>query len=201
MGFSNLLVENAGENAELRDYANIIRANSDSLMVLINNILSLGRIDSNRVMLSWQSANLMDIIAAALAPYQNSKVKTIIDSPSNDIEIVTDALRLGKVFENVYSNAFKFTKEGHVKTTITLDALNVNIRIEDTGIGVPNDKKELIFERFEKVDTFNPGSGLGLSICRELLKRMNGTICCDKDYTDGLAIIIQFPKEPHKPHE
>ena len=201
VGFSNLLVENAGENAELRDYANIIRANSDSLMVLINNILSLGRSDASRVMLSWQSANLMDIIAAALAPYQNSKVKTIIDSPSNDIEIVTDALRLGKVFENVYSNAFKFTKEGHVKTTITLDALNVNIRIEDTGIGVPNDKKELIFERFEKVDTFNPGSGLGLSICRELLKRMNGTICCDKDYTDGLAIIIQFPKEPHKPHE
>ena len=110
-------------------------------------------------------------------------------------------MRLGNVFGNVYSNAFKFTKQGHVKTIVTLDDNNVYIRIEDTGIGVPDDKKELIFERFEKVDTFTPGSGLGLSICRELLKRMSGTIYCDKNYTDGLAIVIQFPKVPHQPDE
>ena len=201
VGFSNLLVENAGDNIELRDYANIIRTNSDSLMVLINNILSLGRIDSNRIVLSWQRANLMNIIDNALAPFQGKTVKSIVDSPSQNIEIVTDVMRLGNVFGNVYSNAFKFTKQGHVKTIVTLDDNNVYIRIEDTGIGVPDDKKELIFERFEKVDTFTPGSGLGLSICRELLKRMSGTIYCDKNYTDGLAIVIQFPKVPHQPDE
>ena len=201
VGFSNLLVENAGDNIELRDYANIIRTNSDSLMVLINNILSLGRIDSNRIVLSWQRANLMNIIDNALAPFQGKAVKSIVDSPSQNIEIVTDVMRLGNVFGNVYSNAFKFTKQGHVKTIVTLDDNNVYIRIEDTGIGVPDDKKELIFERFEKVDTFTPGSGLGLSICRELLKRMSGTIYCDKNYTDGLAIVIQFSKVPHQPDE
>ncbi|MGN0213470.1 MAG: ATP-binding protein [Muribaculaceae bacterium] len=201
VGFSNLLAENAGDNVELRDYANIIRSNSDSLMVLINNILSLGRIDSNRVVLTWNEANLVDIINSAMAPYVKPEVEPILQTPSNNITIVTDALRLGKVFDNVYSNAFKFTKKGHVKTVITLNGSMVNVRIEDTGIGVPNDKKELIFERFEKVDTFMPGSGLGLSICRELLKRMGGTITVDKDYTTGLAVIIDFPIKPQKSND
>lgn len=201
VGFSNLLAENAGDNVELRDYANIIRSNSDSLMVLINNILSLGRIDSNRVVLAWNEANLMDIINSAMAPYVKPGVEPIMQSPSDSITIVTDANRLGKVFDNVYSNAFKFTKKGYVKTEVGVTDTMVNVRIEDTGIGVPDDMKELIFERFEKVDTFTPGSGLGLSICRELLKRMGGTITTDKNYTNGLAIIIQFPIRPHNSNE
>ena len=194
VGFSGLLVENANVSDEEREYVDIIRKNSDSLTLLINNILDLGRLDSHRVAFVWQKCDLMSIINTALAPYAHNKaVKQIVESFSPYVEIETDAIRLGKVFDHIYSNAYKFTQEGYVKTVVKHSYGRLMVRVEDSGIGVPDDKKSLVFERFEKVDVFVQGSGLGLSICREILHRLGGDIYADKSYNSGFAVIVELP--------
>ncbi len=195
VGFSGLLVQNADDDDVQLEYAKIIESNSASLMALINNILDLGRLDSNRVSFNWQKSDLMSIITTSLDRYHlnDGGVEAIIDSPSEYIEIVTDQLRLSKVFDNIYSNAFKFTKKGYVKTIVKLFDRTISIRVEDTGIGVPAEKVHLVFERFEKIDTFSPGSGLGMPICKELINRMGGSIAIDEQYTNGFALEIVLP--------
>lgn len=198
VGFSNLLVANAEVSDECNEYVDIIRANSDWLMVLINNILDLGRLGAQRVVFNYDKCDLMAILDNALAAYSASEVRTIIHSPQMYIEIETDALQLAKVFGHIYSNAYKFTKEGFVKTEVELRGDMVEVRVEDTGIGVPVEKQGLVFERFEKIDPFVPGTGLGLSISREILRNLGGIIYADKDYTNGFAVVVMLPIK-HKP--
>lgn len=203
VGFSNLLVGNAAVSDEERDYVRIIRKNSDLLTLLINNILDLGRLDSHRVVFEWNKCDLMSIIDTALAPYAATQdVEAIVESFSQYVEIETDAPRLSKVFAHIYSNAYKFTQKGYVKTVVSENGDKLKVRVEDTGIGVPDDKKELVFERFEKVDVFVQGSGLGLSICREILHCLGGEIYADKDYNSGFAVIVELPiAKPDNPDD
>ena len=193
VGFSGLLVQNAEEGNVQHEYARIVEENSASLMVLINNILDLGRLDANRVIFKWDLSDLMLIIANSLNAYNNDKIEKIVESPSDSIMFVCDEMRLTKVFDNLYSNAFRFTKEGYVKTVVSIDGRTIRIRVEDTGIGVPADKMHIVFERFEKVDTFSPGSGLGMPICKELVTRMGGDIYIDTEYTAGFAVVVELP--------
>lgn len=193
VGFSSLLLDSAGASAEEREYVRIIRHNSDNLMELVNNVLDLGRLDSNRVAFKWGKYDLMAIIDTALSPYMASAVKSFVESPVEYIEIETDAAQLSKVFAHVYSNAFRFTQEGYVRTKVCVGDDVVKVNVEDSGIGVPDEKRERIFDRFEKVDKFTPGSGLGLSICREIMKSLGGKIYVDKEYYGGLAVVIEIP--------
>ena len=193
VGFSGLLVQNAEEGNVHHEYARIVEENSASLMVLINNILDLGRLDANRVTFKWDISDLMLIINNSLNAYGNDNVKKIVESPSESIMFVCDEMRLTKVFNNLYSNAFRFTKEGYVKTVVSIDGRTLRIRVEDTGIGVPPEKVHIVFERFEKVDTFSPGSGLGMPICKELITRMGGNIYIDTEYTGGFAVVVELP--------
>ncbi|MGM9803843.1 MAG: ATP-binding protein [Muribaculaceae bacterium] len=194
VGFSDMLVESAESESELSDYAGIVRQNSAQLMSLILNILDIGRLDSGRVYLCWEKVQLDEVVNTALQTYAStSSLTTSVSIEPNDLTIVTDRMRLSKVLNGVYSNAFRFTTQGSVTTRVNCVGDNVVIRIEDTGPGVPPDKAESIFERFEKIDTFTPGSGLGLSICREITSRLGGTICVDTKYTGGLAMVITLP--------
>ena len=193
VGFSGLLVQNAEDGNVHHEYARIVEENSASLMVLINNILDLGRLDANRVTFKWDLSDLMLIIANSLNAYGSDKVEKIVESPSESIMFVCDEMRLTKVFNNLYSNAFRFTKEGYVKTVVSIKGRTISIRVEDTGIGVPPEKTHIVFERFEKVDTFSPGSGLGMPICKELVTRMGGNIYIDTEYTGGFAVVVELP--------
>ena len=193
VGFSGLLVQNAEDGNVHHEYARIVEENSASLMVLINNILDLGRLDANRVTFKWDLSDLMLIIANSLNAYNNDKIEKIVESPSESIMFVCDEMRLTKVFNNLYSNAFRFTKEGYVKTVVSIKGRTISIRVEDTGIGVPPEKTHIVFERFEKVDTFSPGSGLGMPICKELVTRMGGNIYIDTEYTGGFAVVVELP--------
>ena len=80
-----------------------------------------------------------------------------------------------------------------MKTVVSIDGRTLRIRVEDTGIGVPPEKVHIVFERFEKVDTFSPGSGLGMPICKELSTRMGGNIYIDTEYTGGFAVVVELP--------
>ena len=111
---------------------------------------------------------------------------------SEDFILNTDKLRLQQVLINLVGNATKFTKQGFIELAFTVDKKNdlVRFTVTDTGCGIPADKQDAIFERFEKLNEYVQGTGLGLSICRIIAERFGGDVMLDKKYTGGARFIF-----------
>ena len=107
----------------------------------------------------------------------------------------TDALRLQQLLTNLLSNAAKFTSEGEINLSFTVDEGKEEVRfsVTDTGCGIPEDKCEKIFERFEKLNEYAQGTGLGLSICKLIVHKWKGSIWIDPDYTGGARFVFSHP--------
>lgn len=107
----------------------------------------------------------------------------------------TDALRLQQLLTNLLSNAAKFTSEGEINLSFTVDEGKEEVRfsVTDTGCGIPEDKCEKIFERFEKLDDFIQGTGLGLSVCQIISEQLNGSLSVDISYKDGARFVFIHP--------
>ena len=107
----------------------------------------------------------------------------------------THPFYLSCVLDNLLSNAAKFTEKGEIRLSCHLDSVKQQliIAVSDTGMGIPLDKQEWVFERFTKIDSFKPGTGLGLYMCRIIISRLGGTIQVDSDYTSGCRIVICLP--------
>ena len=108
---------------------------------------------------------------------------------------VLNRFYLSRVIGNLLNNAAKFTEKGTIILEYKLDTeeKNLIITVSDTGIGVPHDKQEWVFERFTKVDDFKPGTGLGLYVCRNIIQRLGGNINIDLDYVGGCKVVIYLP--------
>ena len=133
--------------------------------------------------------------------YMESKPERLefkLDLPKEDIIIITDALRLRQIMDNLLSNAFKFTSAGRVAMGYTLSSDNKSVRlfVSDTGRGIPADQSEKIFERFYKVDSFVQGAGLGLSICRTIAERLEGSIRVTSREGEGARFTLRLPIHP-----
>ena len=113
--------------------------------------------------------------------------------------IFTDARRVEQVLVNLLSNGLKFTDEGYVELAYTVDteAGTTTFTVTDTGIGVPEGKEEIIFERFEKLSPSSQGNGLGLSISRMIAIQLNGSLYIDTTYTgEGSRFVFTIPSLP-----
>src|SRR5262249_14906949 len=119
-------------------------------------------------------------------------------------EVIGDPVRLGQILVNLVGNAIKFTEQGTVRVTATVesareDSAGVRFAVVDTGIGIPPDKQALIFERFEQVDgsstSQHGGSGLGLAIARQLTELMGGRIWVESEIGRGSAFYVYLPLE------
>ena len=119
------------------------------------------------------------------------EIKAIL--PDNDIRIVTDARRLKQVICNLINNACKFTKKGFIHFGYTASKEAVSLFVEDTGIGIPFEYQEQIFERFYKINSFKQGTGLGLSICKTIIDHLNGKITVTSELGKGSCFTITLP--------
>ena len=195
VGFSSLLTELA-TNDDQRECVQIIRDNSMALSVMVNNFLELSRIDSGRVTLHNEDVAIADVVrdvaSSEKAKFPDKDVQFVLEEADNLPTVWTDRSRISQVMSNLLSNAFKFTEQGYVKVKLAADSEWFTIIVEDTGCGVPKDKSESIFDRFEKCDSFVPGSGLGLPICSGLVKLMGGKIYVDTSYEDGLRMVVEL---------
>ena len=108
-------------------------------------------------------------------------------------EVETDPQKLGQVIVNLLTNACKFTREGHINLELSFDDNAMNFSVSDTGRGVPAEMTERIFMRFEKVDEFVQGTGLGLSLCRMIVEKFGGKIWLDSSYTQGARFCFRIP--------
>ena len=165
VGFSSLLTstENAAEK-EL--YNSLIGHNNKLLLNLINDVIDLSKIESGYLELRPDWVNLTELLDESVAEYAHqvpSGVELLTNYPAHDSLVELDSLRIKQILSNFLSNALKNTTTGHVEVFYEVDHQSVRIGVKDTGRGIPQNMLEKIFERFEKLDSFAQGAGLGLS--------------------------------------
>ena len=195
VGFSSLLTstENAAEK-EL--YNSLIGHNNKLLLNLINDVIDLSKIESGYLELRPDWVNLTELLDESVAEYAHqvpSGVELLTNYPAHDSLVELDKLRIKQILSNFLSNALKNTATGHVEVFYEVDHQSVRIGVKDTGRGIPQNMLEKIFERFEKLDSFAQGAGLGLSICKLIVEKMNGRILVDSQLGIGTTFIIELP--------
>ncbi len=212
-GFSRLLSKTK-LNDEQREYSNIINTSSESLLHIVNDILDLSKLEAGSLHLKNRLFYLRPLLHQLKAIYAASAAEKKLDFIVYVQDTIPDALsgdaeRLNQVLVNLVSNAIKFTNEGSVRLSLenvetTSATATIKFSVQDTGIGIPFDKQEQIFERFEQLDNAfvrqQGGTGLGLAITKTLVEAMGGNITVKSEPGKGSAfsfsISFQLQEQP-----
>lgn len=196
VGFSELLGEASDE--ERGDYVRIIEDNSELLLNLVSDVLDLSKLESNEFKVFLSDCLLQLCCQQAVDKIRHwvpVGVKLTFTHPEEPVTVHTDGQRLQQVLENLLSNAAKFTTKGEINLDFKVDKEDrqVVFSVTDTGCGIPADKQSTIFDRFEKVDEFKQGGGLGLPICCAIVDHLGGTIYLDTSYAGGARFVFTIP--------
>ena len=191
VGFSGLLVEPSTDEEERKEYSSIIRNNTDLMLNLVNDVLDLSRMETGDLHFDIKDHLLLVCCQMALESVRHripDGVKLTFSPAGEPIVVHVDNLRL----QQLLTNAAKFTEKGEINLSFQLepDRKKVRIAVTDTGAGIPLEKQATIFNRFEKLDDYKPGVGLGLSICLLIAERLDGALFIDSSYTDGARFVL-----------
>lgn len=198
-GFSELITDDSLDTATRVEFKELILNNSTALLSMVNNILELSELVSSYEPLPVEPTDVYGLCVEEMEILKdrilNPDILCITEADKKEIIIPTNAFYLSRVIGNLLGNAAKFTEKGTITLTCRIDEEQgvVVISITDTGIGIPTDKQEWVFERFTKVDDFKPGTGLGLYICRIIIQRLGGSISIDTCYTKGCKVLVCIP--------
>lgn len=204
VGFSDVLAVGDTTEEEQQSYYQIIKTNSDLLLRLINDILDLSRLEANRVILTWESCDVVllckQVVASVSLSRQSSDNQFLFTTSFESYRMETDVQRMQQVIINLLSNADKFTKKGKITLDFSVDEETqmAVFSVTDTGCGIPKEKQKLVFERFEKLNEYAQGTGLGLSICKLIVYKWKGAIWIDSDYTGGARFVFSHPLKIEK---
>ena len=195
VGFSSIICETENEQDKGK-FLDIILKNNDLLLQLINDVLDLSRIESGTLMMNFDYFELSDacdqVLSSVNLGAKREEVQ-LIREIDFDCLLYSDRSRIIQVITNFINNAFKFTTSGTITLrTQQVEENKVEIAVIDTGIGIDDDKKELVFERFTKLNAFSQGTGLGLSICKNIIDRLQGTIGVESKIGVGSKFWIQL---------
>ena len=199
VGFSSLLINSVEPSEELQEYANIIQTNSNLLLQLISDVLDVSRLESGKLQFNYEWCELVTHCQNMITlPNRNKTTNADVrlQMPKEPYMLYTDPLRLQQIIINLLNNALKFTPAGGSITldyTVDKEKQCILFSVTDTGTGIPEDKQELVFQRFEKLNEFVQGTGLGLAICKLTIQYMGGDIWIDKDYKGGARFIFSHP--------
>lgn len=199
VGFSSLLINSVEPSEELQEYANIIQTNSNLLLQLISDVLDISRLESGKLQFNYEWCELVTHCQNMITLTNRNKTTNAdvrLQMPKEPYMLYTDPLRLQQIIINLLNNALKFTPAGGSITldyTVDKEKQCILFSVTDTGTGIPEDKQELVFQRFEKLNEFVQGTGLGLAICKLTIQYMGGDIWIDKDYKGGARFIFSHP--------
>lgn len=199
VGFSGVLKDTENPD-EREEYWNIICANSDQLLRLINDILDLSKIEAGMIELQPETFDMTVLFGEIYSFMQqritSSDVKLIEEHPYAACKVTLDRNRVSQVITNFITNAIKFTRKGHIRMSYAVIDGGVRIEVEDTGIGIEKEKVNKVFERFHKLNDFAQGTGLGMAICKAILDVQNGKIGVESEPGKGSLFWAWFPGEP-----
>lgn len=178
VGFSELLIT-TNDKDEITTYRNLIKSNTSQLLQLVNEVLDLSRMESGKMEMDFAAHSLTELVAEAHMVHSlkiPKGVELCLEVPEENIMVMTDRNRFMQVMSNLITNAIKNTEKGSITLRLESDGYWAKISVIDTGRGIPENKLKTIFERFEKVNDFVPGAGLGLSICQNIVELLGGKI-------------------------
>lgn len=199
-----LVESNCCGNSKNRNTMNIIKDNCYRLIRLMNNMIDIEKAELNDLKLSLENTNVVNLVeelVMSVIPYVEKKnLNLVFDTDEEEIMMNLDISKIERVILNLLSNAIKFSKEnGDIYVTINSQNEKLEIIVEDNGIGISEENKRTIFEKFTQVDTSlnrkNEGSGTGLSLANALVKLHNGEITVQSEINKGTKFIVKLPKE------
>ena len=190
VGFSNLLGRENLNIEDKRKYLSFINENNDLLLKLINDILEISKIEADSLNIKMVSCNLMTLCDNILAQEGITLAPTVNLSLADvqNINVQADKINLTQVIRNLISNAKKFTPKGDIELGFNVKRDILEFYVHDTGIGIPQNMLERVFERFVQVDPFSSGTGLGLSISKAIIEKMGGNIWLESELGKGTDV-------------
>ena len=207
-GFSDILLLNENMPKDTKEYLNIIKRNSTRLLVLINDIIDISKIEANQLSISLASNNINDVIEDVIKTFdgnlKSSKIEIYSElffNDNNDAIAIFDEIRVSQILVNLIQNAIKFTEEGGIIVKYKIIKENnqemIEFIVSDSGIGIHEEEQEKIFMRFQQADDSTTrlygGTGLGLSICKGLVDIMGGNIRVESEVEVGADFIFTIP--------
>ena len=199
VGFSAVLTDEdeSFDDESRREFSEIIKVNSFQLLKLINDILDFSDFENDNITFNIRThdaVKLCNEVVETVMASRKLEVEMRFDTDLSVLMLDTDDARLRQVLINLLVNAAKFTEQGSIVLELKMaDVDTALFSVTDTGCGIPPEKQHLIFERFEKLNDFVQGSGLGLSICQLIVKYMNGKLWVDSGYTRGARFCFTHP--------
>lgn len=199
VGFSAVLTDEdeSFDDESRREFSEIIKVNSFQLLKFINDILDFSDFENDNITFNIRThdaVKLCNEVVETVMASRKLEVEMRFDTDLSVLMLDTDDARLRQVLINLLVNAAKFTEQGSIVLELKMaDAGTALFSVTDTGCGIPPEKQHLIFERFEKLNDFVQGSGLGLSICQLIVKYMNGKLWVDSGYTRGARFCFTHP--------
>lgn len=194
VGFSTLLVDTENNPEKRENFVNIINSNSEALLILIDDILDLSKLEAGQLTLRFEKVDVMEIFMGLLQfiELRNTKkieVRFAPGSNNNPIWLITDKVRFRQILTNLLTNSLKFTEQGFIEMGYHANSNEITFWVKDTGIGIEEQYLESIFDRFVKIqsnhDKFYPGTGLGLAITKRLVEMLGGKIWLESKPGEG----------------
>ncbi len=205
VGFSQLIIDSIDDSKRkyFERYAKIIELNADLLRTLVNDVLDVAAIENSTMHINPDNVSVMsvcNIAADGIRPRLKPGVDLTVTLAAGIDELTTihtDPRRVEQVLHNLLSNATKFTEEGRIDLSceINEDEGTVTFAVSDTGPGIPEGKEEQIFARFEKLDNYTQGVGLGLHVCRLVARLLGGDVKVDTAYRNGARFTFTIPAQ------
>ena len=197
VGFSSLL-GNMQQKSEAKEYASIIKHNSDLLLKLVNDAVSVTLLQKGQIPFTKEEVDICILCRALVQNYATkTKPGVVVEANLHQEAFIlnTDKTHVKQVLENLLSNAVKFTEKGRITlfTELAEDGNSIRFIVTDTGSGIPESIQNKIFDTFQKEDSFIQGVGLGLTICKLIAQSLNGSIHLDTEYKSGTKMIFNHP--------
>ncbi len=211
IGFSTLLSDPTVTDEERQEFIRIIKERGNDLMRIMDDIIDIAKIEAGQVKIEIRECpvnTLLSSLFATMNEVRKKLLKTHVElrfkpfSPDKDFTILTDGNRLRQVLSNLIENSFKFTEQGFVEFGYTFKTDDksgpvIEFFVSDSGIGIPKDKQQVIFERFRQADDTSTrkygGTGLGLTICKNLMSLLNGDIRLESEQGHGATFYVSLP--------
>uniref|UniRef100_UPI003FEDC6A7 ATP-binding protein n=1 Tax=Alistipes shahii TaxID=328814 RepID=UPI003FEDC6A7 len=199
VGFSSLMQSEELSQEERAEYCAIVVSNSEMLLTLLNDILDISSLECGKIRFNYASEDIVQICQHVMMTTAHTRQRGVegrFACPVGSFMLTTDAHRLSQILINLLTNAGKFTSEGSITLGVEIDEERgeVLFSVADTGPGIPPDKQDLVFNRFEKLDgNKKKGTGLGLAICRQIAMIVGGRIWVDSAYTGGTRFVFAHP--------
>ncbi len=206
LGFAQVLSNPDLPRDKILEYSNLIYQSGSRLLNLLNNVMTLSRIEtgSEEIIVSAFNVNtlLEEVCEQYIGDAQSKGIEMSLAVPtdSDSVNIISDRFKVGQILSNLLSNAVKFTEKGSIEVGYSTEPSSIKFFVKDTGIGIPQEYQQAIFERFVQVDMSlsrgYEGAGLGLPISKGLVKLLGGTLWVESEPNEGSTFYFTIPIQP-----